>query len=199
MDPSIVEASGQADIFSKSLGQANFWSDGPPTGEPSDQIDIFVRSLGQLDLWSDGPPAGRDILWPSVLLLWSGWSLVTHTPKVRLWVKLTFNQASGQADLWSDEPPAETSCGQVYYYFSQVDLWSDVPLWQRHLVAKCVTTLVRLTSGQMCPHQRHLVAKCVTASVKMISGQTYPLRMRLQVRLTLSQTLGQADLWFFSP
>ena len=35
----------------------------------------------------------------------------------------------------------------------------------RHLVAKCVTTVVRLTCGQMYPDgQRHLVAKCDTTS-----------------------------------
>ena len=31
-------------------------SDGPPIVEVSGQIDIFVRSLGQADLWSDIPP-----------------------------------------------------------------------------------------------------------------------------------------------
>ena len=98
----------------------------------------------QGDLWSDVPPT-RDILWPCVLLL-----------PVRL--------TSGQM-----YPLAGTSCGQICYYFSQADLqsdvpptirlqvrltfsqasgqadlWSDVPLRQRHLVAKCDTT-----SGQV--------------------------------------------------
>ena len=78
--------------------------------------------------------------------------------------------AFGQID-----PPVQTSHGLVWYYFGQADLWSDPPrirpwvrltfdqssgqglLWsdvctrQRHLVAKCVTTLVSLTSGQMPP------------------------------------------------
>ena len=46
----------------------------------------------------------------------------------------------------------------------------DLPR-QSHLVAKCVTTSLRLTFGQMYPsRQWHLVAKCVT-------------------------TLGQVDLW----
>ena len=75
------------------------------------------------------------------------------------------------------DPLPDTSCGQVYYYFGQVDLWSDVPpvgealsdidifirssgqadLWsdgppgQRHLVAQCFTTSARLTSGHMDP------------------------------------------------
>ena len=37
---------------------------------------------------------------------------------VRLPVRLTFGQTY---------PQAETSCGQVYYYFGQVDLWPDIP------------------------------------------------------------------------
>ena len=41
----------------------------PPVVEVSGHIDIFVRSLGQDDLWSDGPPA-RDLLWPRLELLW---------------------------------------------------------------------------------------------------------------------------------
>ena len=32
----------------------------------------------------------------------------------------------GQDDLWSDVPPVETSHGQVWYYFGKDDLWSDV-------------------------------------------------------------------------
>ena len=43
-------------------------SDAPTIDEASDQVDIFVRSLGQADLWSDIPP-GRNILWPRVVLL----------------------------------------------------------------------------------------------------------------------------------
>ena len=35
-------------------------SDGPLIDEALGQIDIFVRSLGQTDLWSDVPP-GRGI------------------------------------------------------------------------------------------------------------------------------------------
>ena len=41
--------------------------------------------------------------------------------------------------------------GAKCYYCTQVDLWSDVPPRQRHLVAKCVTISVRLISGQMDP------------------------------------------------
>ena len=94
---------------------------------------------------------------------------------MRLWVRLTFGQTypqqrhlvakcdntSGQFDIWSDlwvsltfaqtyPFQAETSCGQVWYYFGsgwhlvrslgQVDIWSDIPLILRHLVAKYDTT-----------------------------------------------------------
>ena len=41
------------------------------------------------------------------------------------------------------------------------------------------------------------MAKYVTTLVRLTSGQTTPLRMRLWVRLTFSQTLGQADLRLF--
>ena len=40
-----------------------------PIVEVPVQADIFVRSLGQADLWSDFPPS-RDISWPS-LELWN--------------------------------------------------------------------------------------------------------------------------------
>ena len=50
-------------------------------------------------------------------------------------------------------PLVETSHCQVWYYFRQDDLWSDVPR-QRHLVIYIVTTLVRLTSGHMYPHPK---------------------------------------------
>ena len=140
---------------------------------------------------------GRDILWPSMLLLWSGWPLVRCTP-------------------------TETACGQVCYYFGQMyppqlgfgsgchlvrflvrlTLVRCTP-WQRYLVAKCITTTVRLTSGQMYPlaetscgkvcnyfsrvdlwldvppWQRHLVAKCVTTLVRLISGQMYSQQRHL--------------------
>ena len=33
-------------------------SDGPPVVEVSGQVNIFVRSLGQAELWSDVPPVG---------------------------------------------------------------------------------------------------------------------------------------------
>ena len=111
------------------------------------------------------PHLGRDILWPSVWLLWS------HRPVVRCTLSRDIS--------WS----------------SLVLLWAGWPLVrctprQRYLVANCVTTMVRLTSGHMhpppkdqaldqvdiwsgfwscwplvrCTPQRHLVAKCDTIS-----------------------------------
>ena len=59
-----------------------------------------------------------------------------------LWVRLTFDQM---------DPLGQTSCGLVCNYCAMVDIWSDIPPRQRHLVAKCVTTSVRLTTGQMYP------------------------------------------------
>ena len=120
-----------------------------------------------------------------------------------LWVRLTFGQMDpleatscgqvcyyfSQVDLWSDiSPPGETSCGQVCSYFSQVDvwlmypplgealvwldifvkssgqtdLWSDGPLTRDFiLVAKCVTTVLRLTSGQTYPQGRDILLPSV--------------------------------------
>ena len=85
MDPPIGEALGQVNIFVRSLGQADLWSDVPPVGEALHQVDSFVRSLSQADLWSDVPPPpiseasgqgdlwldelpDRDILWSSVII-----------------------------------------------------------------------------------------------------------------------------------
>ena len=67
--------------------------------------------------------------------------------------------------LTSDQidAPRETSCGQVCYYLSQVDHWSDGPPapLERHLVARCVTTVLRLTPGQMYPPGRDICGKVV--------------------------------------
>ena len=89
----------------------------------------MCNCFSQVDLWSD------------VSLLWLGFGSSWHL--VMLLVRLTLGQM---------HPPAETSCGQVCYYFSQADLWSDYPPqlgfgsgW--HLVM----LLVRLTFGQMHP------------------------------------------------
>ena len=94
------------------------------------------------------------------------------------------------------------------------------PPGQRHLVAKCVTTLVTLTCGQMyltgrdtswpslvllqagwplvrwTSRQRHLVTMGATTLVRLISGHMYPHpKIRLWVRLTFGQTSGHDDLW----
>ena len=71
--------------------------------------------------------------------LWDGIQYVTLICKDLGQIDI-FVRSSGQADLWSDGPPqAKTHCGQVCYYCSQVDLWSDIPHppGQRHLVAMC--------------------------------------------------------------
>ena len=91
--------------------------------------------------------------------------------QLQLAVCLTTYLTKFQPDL----PQAETSCGQVCYHFGQVDLWSDVPPRQRHLVAKCVTTLVRLILGQMYPPGRDIL---------------WPILILLQVRLTFGKTFG---------
>ena len=61
--------------------------------------------------------------------------------------------------------------GQILGQVFIVLLWSDIPLRRRHLVAKCDTTL-----GQV----------DIWLDV--------PPMMRLCVRLTFGQTLGQVDL-----
>ena len=102
--------------------------------------------------------------------------------------------------------PAETSCGQVWYYFGtgwhlvrslgQVDLWLDVPQ-QRHLVAKFVTTL-----GQAGWHLvRSLGQNDFWSDVPPgwgFGSGWHLVRctpMMLQVRFIFSQTSGQDDLW----
>ena len=87
-------------------------------------VAMFVTTLGWVGLWSDAPPS-RDIMWPHVLLLQSVWLLVRCTTQ------------------------AETTCGHVCYYFSQNDLWSDVPLadnlWPSVLLLQSGWPLVRCT------------------------------------------------------
>ena len=107
---------------------------------------------------------GRDILWSSILLLWSGWPLVRCTP-------------------------TETTCGQMCYYFGQMypPQLGFGSGW--HLVR----FLVRLTLVRCTPWQRQLVAKCVTTSVRLTSGQMYPL-----AEISCGQVcyyFCQVDLW----
>ena len=112
----------------------------------------LVRLLVQADLWSDVP---------SRIGFGSGWHLV------RLLVRLTSGQmhpsreASGQtfseADLCSDVSQNEA--------LGQVEIWSDIPPRQIHLVVTVILLWVRLTFDQMYPpRQRHLVAMCDTTS-----------------------------------
>ena len=71
--------------------------------------------------------------------------------------------------------------------------------WERYLVAKCVTTVLRLTSGQMYPLNRDILWPGV---LLLQSGWTlirWTPRMRFQVRLTFIQTVGQAELLLFFP
>ena len=59
------------------FGHTDLWSDVPPTDTFHGQVWYF---FGQDDLLVRCNPPGRDILWLSVLQLWSGWPLVTCTP-----------------------------------------------------------------------------------------------------------------------
>ena len=189
------------------FSQADLWTDVPPLAETS--VGQVCYYFGQVDLWSDVSP-GRDIFWPSMLLLWSGWPLVRHTPMIMLEVRLPFSQTY----LWSDVPP--TIRLKVRLTFSQADLWSVIPsmirLWVRltfsqasgqtdlwsdvppQLGFRSGWHLVRLTFGQMYPHwQRHLLGKCVTTLVRLTSGQMYPLAETSSGQVCYC--FGQADLW----
>ena len=59
-----------------------------------------------------------------------------------------FGTTSGRMIFGQMYPPVEASCSQVWNYFGQDNLWSDVPP-NRHLVAKFETTSGRMTFGQM--------------------------------------------------
>ena len=92
-----------------------------------------------------------------------------------------------------------TSCGQVCYYFSQVDLWSDLPPLGEALGQ--VDIFVR-SSGQVGmwsdvpPGQRHLVAKCVTSLFRLVFGQMDPPVGEASGEVDFFvRSLGQADLW----
>ena len=95
-------------------------------GEALGQVDTFVRSLGQTDISSDDPQQ-RHLVAKCVITLVRltsgqvyppGWGFRSSWHLVRLHIRLTFGQMY---------PHAETSCSQVCYYFSQTDLWSDIP------------------------------------------------------------------------
>ena len=129
--------------FVRSSGQADLWSDIPPPsgfGSGWHLVTFWVRlTFGQMYTPWSGFGSGWHLvtLWISLTFgqvylprsaFGSGWYLVT------LWVRLTFGQvylpgsAFGSAwhlvTLWvrltsgQIYPLAETSCGQVFYYFS---------------------------------------------------------------------------------
>ena len=80
-----------------------------------------------------------------------------------LWARLTFGQMYplaetscgqvgyyfGQVDLWSDVPLAETSCGHMCYYFGWIDLWSDIPPDRDILWPNVILLQVRLIFSQI--------------------------------------------------
>ena len=55
MDPPVDEALGQVDIFVRSSGQTDLWSDVPHRIRIEVRL-TFGHTLGQTDLWSDIPP-----------------------------------------------------------------------------------------------------------------------------------------------
>ena len=139
--------------FGQTSDQVDLWSDVPPQAETScGQVWYYFGSGWHLVRCTPG----RDILWPSVILLW-----VRLTFWSDLCVRLTFGQMDpqtetsygqvwycngsdwhlvrplGQVDIWSERPQTDTSCGQVQYYYGSgwhlfrssghVDIWSDIP------------------------------------------------------------------------
>ena len=97
-----------------------------PLGEALDQVDIFVRSLGQTDLWSDVPPIGEVLGQVRSLGQAELWSDVPPTIGKALSQVDIFVRSLGQTDLWSDVPPIGEVLGQVRS-LGEADLWSDVP------------------------------------------------------------------------
>ena len=182
------------------------------------------EALGQVDIWSDFGSGWPLVTCTPKMRLWvrltfsqtgSGWPLVRCTPRQRhlmakcvtTSVRLTSGQtypqdeALGQVDIWSDFGSG----------WPLVTCTPKMRLWVRLTFSQTGSgwPLVRCT-----PRQRHLMAKCVTTSVRLTLGKMYPpgwgfgsgwhlvrlwwdvlSRMRLSVRLTFHQTLGQADLW----
>ena len=71
------------------------------------------------------PPLGRDILWPSVWLLWSHRPVVRCNPLMRLQVRLTFGQTSGQVNIRSDVPSKTDFSEMLQKYFLKYTDWSN--------------------------------------------------------------------------
>ena len=132
-------------------GLADLWSDVPH--RQGHLVAKFVTTLGQVDILSD--------LW---VRLTFGQMYPMKRPLVAKCVTTL-----GQVDILSDLQ-VRLTFGQMYPHSrdilcpsvillrvrltlvrssGQVDLWLDVPPTGRHLVAKCITTSVRLTFGQM--------------------------------------------------
>ena len=94
----------------------------------------------------------------------------------------------GQVDHWSNTPvPAETSGGQMLLLF-QVDLWSDVPPAET-TCGKVFTTSVRLTSGQMYPPEDEAsgqvdIKHLVRLQVKLTFG-SFPYHFLFVIRIVV--------------
>ena len=165
----------------------------PSADEDSGQVDIWpdFGSGWSLDRCTPICP-GRDILWPSVILLW---------------VRLIFGQTLGQVDLWSDIPPAKTSCDQVWYYF-RLGWHLVTSLGQVDLCCRCTPRMrfwVRLTFGQT------LGQVDLWSDIPPAKDILWPSVILLQVRLTFGhifgsgwplfrctpqdKALGQVDIW----
>ena len=205
MEPPMVEASGQVDIFVRSLGHADLWSDilpwirlwvrliflsdlqvrlifgqmYPPIAEALGQVDIFVRSSGQVDLWSDLPPVEtfHGQVWYYIEQAVLGWPLVRCTLQ---------DQASGQVDIFVRPS-------------GQSDLWSDILLQDRHLMTKCGTTSDRLTCSQMYPPGSDFgsgwhLCKIITSGWNLVRF-TPPAGEALGQVDIFVRSSGQADFW----
>ena len=179
----------------------------------------LVRSSGQVDLWLDVPP-GRDILWPSMVLLWvrltfgeifrSGWHWSMPTDRdillpsvILLWVRLTFGQIFRSGwPLVRCTPRQRHLVAKYGTTLSQVDFWWDLQ--------------VSLTLVKWSHRQRHLVARCyyfgsglhlVRSSGRLTFGQMYPQGrdilwpsvIPLWVRLTFGQISGSGWHWSNGP
>ena len=106
----------------------------PPICETLGQVDIFSDLQVRLTLVRCTP--NRDILWPSVSLLWSGWPLVQHTP----WKRHLVAKCITTVRLASHQmyPNRDVLCPSVLLLQSGWPLVRCTPR-QRHLVAKCNT------------------------------------------------------------
>ena len=73
---------------------------------------------------------------------------------------------------------------------------------QRHLVAKCVTTAVRLTCGQMYPQAESSCGQVIVLHlwVRLTFDQMYPHGQRhLVAKCDTTSPLGQVDIWSAVP